>query len=400
MITPSRLLAVGLLLTLVAACASTPLPTQTPKPVETSAPTQIAQPTHAPSATTAATPLRRGTLVSVTSMSARRAAHAATALSDGRVLITGGFAQEGHALASAEIFDPATNTFSPTGDMRVGRTGHSATLLPDGRVLIAGGWGDRAPLASAELYDPATGQFTLTGSMAAPRSGHAAARLTDGIVLLVGGLSDGWTFLVSAELYDPATGGFMPTGSLATARQSHTLTILDNGQVLIAGGDQGRYPNTTVHSSAELYDPAAGTFTAAGDMTIPRHKHGAALLPDGSVLIVGGSDERDWRGRYFSSEIYHPEAGAFTPAASMNFARFKLADAIVRLKDGAVLVAGGGARAEAYSTSANSFDLVAGQMDAARFFSTATPLPDGRALIVGGYDQNIVATASAWVYFP
>jgi len=371
-----------------------------PKPVETIAPTQIVQLTHAPPATIGTSAPGKGTLVPVTSMSARRAAHAATALSDGRVLITGGFALEGHALTSAEIFDPAINTFTPTGDMRVGRTGHSATLLPDGRVLIAGGWGDRDLLASAEVYDPATGQFTLTGSMAAARSGHAAARLKDGKVLLVGGLSDGWTFLVSAELYDPATGLFTPTGSLATARQSHTLTVMGNGRVLIAGGDEGRYPNTTVHSSAELYDPAAGTFTATGDMTLPRHKHGAAMLPDGAVLIVGGSDERDWRGRYVSAEIYHPDIGAFTPAASMNFARFKLADAIVRLTNGAVLVAGGGARAEAYSTSANKFDLVEGQMDAARFFSTATSLPDGRALIVGGYDQNIVATASAWVFIP
>jgi hypothetical protein len=149
-----------------------------------------------------------------------RCGHTATPLQDGRVLMTTGTAsmESGSFQSSAEIFDPTTGTFSPTGSMphRPGR--QTAVLLADGRVLIAGGneVGSRS-LVSAELYDPSTGTYSLTGSMAAARTGHTATLLSDGRVLVTGGTGAGWHFVgpfsASAEIYDPATGTFGPAGA-------------------------------------------------------------------------------------------------------------------------------------------------------------------------------------------
>jgi WD40 repeat protein len=173
----------------------------------------------------------------------------ATLLSDGRVLLAGGTGD-----ASAELYDPKTGTFSPTGSMvrgaRTGtRGGHTATLLLDGRVLIAGGADLSILVASAELYDPKTGTFSPTGSMATARSEHTATLLSDGRVLIAGG-SDASGDLASAELYDPKTGAFSPAGSMTTTRFGHTATLLSDGRVLIAGGAGG-----AVSVSAELYQP-------------------------------------------------------------------------------------------------------------------------------------------------
>jgi hypothetical protein len=231
-----------------------------------------------------------------------------------------------------------------------------------------------------------------------PRSEHVAVLLNNGKVLLAGGIGTGWTFLASAELYDPSTGIFTPTSSMTTAREAHTATLLKSGKVLIAGGHKDRREAMTVYSSAEVYDPAKGIFLATGSMTTIRHKHAAALLPDGDVLIVGGSDKRDWQGEYASAEIYDSAKGKFRAASEMNMARFKLANAVVPLRDGQILIAGGGERLELYDPAANTFKVVRGRIDAARFFSAATLLQDGRVLITGGYDNHNEASAKAWIY--
>ena len=164
-------------------------------------------------------------------------------------------------------------TFTATGSMIAARAGHSATLLPDGKVLIAGGYQKAGvlllALASAELYDPSSGTFTATGSMVTARGVHTATLLADGRVLIAGGFASfgSGVALTNAELYDPSAGTFTATSDMAAARQWHTATLLNNGKVLIAGGYSTG--NRIDLASAELYDPSTGTFSATSDMTRP-----------------------------------------------------------------------------------------------------------------------------------
>ncbi len=337
-----------------------------------------------------------GVINAVRSMATQRAAHTATLLPDGKVLVAGGFTGGG-SLASAEVFDPATSTFASAGNMNASRAGHTATLLANGKVLIAGGY-NGSYLASAELYDPAAHTFMPTGIMVTARSGHVAMLLNNGKVLLAGGVGTGWTFLADAELYDPATNTFIATGGMTTARESHTATLLKDGQVLITGGHKGRRPAITIYSSAEIYNPASGTFSSTGNLTVRRHKHDATLLADGRVLIIGGSDERDGRGAYRNAEVFNPTTGTSTAVGAMNDARYKLQGTAVLLNNGKVLIAGGANRAEVFDPATNSFSFAAGSLGTMRLFATATLLKNGQVLIAGGYDDSQAVSANAWIY--
>jgi len=152
--------------------------------------------------------------------------------------------------------------------------------------------------------------FVATGSMTDFRYGHTATLLNNGQVLIAGGY-DGGAVTDSAELYNPATGTFTATASMTSPRYGQTATLLKNGQVLIAGGDDGDSDT----DSAELYNPATGTFTATGNMTDSRSEHTATLLNNGQVLIAGGSDDTS------SAELYDPATGTFTATGRMTTVR-------------------------------------------------------------------------------
>jgi hypothetical protein len=339
-----------------------------------------------------------GSLVPAPAMSAARAAHTATALPDSRILIAGGFVEKG-AATGAEVYQPDAGRFAPLPPMITTRHSHTATVLADGRVLIAGGYGEgTTTLATAEIFDPAANAFTPTGSLLAARAGHVAVLLQNGKVLIAGGVGPAWDFLSSAELYDPATGRFSPTGSMTVARESHTGVRLLDGRALIVGGHRGRRADITLYASAEIYDPASGAFRRVGDMRIRRHKHDAILLPDGQVLITGGSDEGDDRGVYDSSELFDPKTETFTAGPTMKLGRYKHAGSSLVLPSGLVLVAGGAPRAETYDPLSRTFTLVAGDARMAGQFSAVAPLKHGGALITGGYGNGGGPRASAWVY--
>jgi hypothetical protein len=330
-----------------------------------------------------------GSVTSTGSMSTARAAHTATLLPNGKVLITGGMERNGGFFATAELYDPDTGKFTPTGSMTTKRVGSKAVLLRTGKVLIIGGLNhEDGSLASAELYDPATGTFTLTGSMK-QKGGGLMTVLADGRVLVTGGYN---------ELYDPSTGTFSLTGNI-DLQQSSTATLLTrlrNGKVLLTGSVT--YPSETPLASAELYDPASGSFTVIGNMTTARAKHAATLLPDGRVLITGGMDRNGPQGRTASAEIYNPAKNSFVAIGNMSMARFKHADTTVVLPNGKVLIAGGGERAEVFDPATSTFSIASGSLDEAWFFATATLLQSGKVLIVGGYRRGVVCTAGAWIY--
>ena len=334
-------------------------------------------------------------------MTVARAAHTATPLPDGRVLIAGGCTLDscemGDDGASAELYDPREGSFVRTARMGAQRVSHTATSLPNGKVLLAGGWDSDGVLASAELYDPATEAFSPTGTMTAHRAAHTATLMPDGKVLIAGGY-DGDESVANAEIYDPRTGTFSRADDMATPRSAHAAAPLPDGRVLVTGGSDS---HNDVVASAEIYDPDTGRFVQIGSMMANRHKHAAILLPeDGKVLILGGSNGDDFEGKYASAEIFDSASGAFTAVDNMNAERFKLPDAVATLDGGEVLVGGDGERAEIYDPASRAFHTVRGSLGAARNFATVASLPEGRALIAGGYDQNLHLTARTWLYVP
>jgi hypothetical protein len=342
-----------------------------------------------------------------------RQIHTATMLGDGRVLVAGGYALGDFPVASAVIYDPATNTFRATGSLAEARGYHTATLLSDGRVLVAGGgpasWpnaltGITGPfLASAELYKPRTGTFSPTGSMTTPREVHTATLLADGRVLITGGADYQSRAVASAEVYDPKTGRFSPTGSMTIARAFHTATLLADGRVLITGGSPAAWGTTDKLASAEIYDPKTGKFSATGSMTEPREFHTATMLADGRVLVAGGSGSSV--DDLASVEIYDPSTGRFTATGSLHDGRTYHTATL--LADGHVLIAGGGsdytnlkflASAELYDPATGTFSLT-GPLGEARSYHAATLLADGRVLVTGGYGA-VAPLASAEIYDP
>jgi hypothetical protein len=338
-----------------------------------------------------------GRLRPLAGMAVARAAHTATLLEDGRVLIVGGFKTGGGSLRDVEVFTPGTGVFETIGSLSVARAGHTATVLPDRKVLIAGGF-DGTYLDSSEIFDPKTRRFSPGPRLTMPRSEHTATRLPDGRILLAGGVGTGWTFLSDAEIYDPHTGRFFPTGKMSTPRESHTATLLRNGKVLITGGHKDRRTAMTIFASTEMYDPSSATFRPTADLTIKRHKHDAVLLTDGRVLISGGSDERDSQGAYNSVEIFDPVSGRSSKGAELRKSRYKLNGAVVRLPSGKVLVAGGSDSAEIFDPVTLKTSLVTGTFGSKRLFATATLLKDGRVLIAGGYDEMTRVGQEAWLY--
>lgn len=340
-----------------------------------------------------------------------RASHTATLLQDGRVLVAGGYTGQcgpnscssRQALSSAEIYDPKTDTWSTAGNMAVPRVYHTAVLLPTGKVLVAGGTDlVSAYYSSAELFDPTNSTWSSAGNMTSIRLEHTASVLANGKVLVAGG-TDSTTptpWLATAELYDPVANTWTATGALSEARYFHAASQLNDGRVLVAGGvgPQGVPATDSLLASAEIYDPSAGQWSSAGNMTVARENgFNATLLQSGKVLVVGGNSVS---GLTTASDIYDPTANTWTTGPSMPSARgFHTATA---LPSGQALIAGGEgpqviATALFYDPPTNSW-LAVPSMNWARGAHAAVRLSDGSVLVIGGLDvtYNLSGTCEAY----
>jgi len=271
------------------------------------------------------------------------------------------------------------------------------------------------------------GTFTATGSMTAARRGHTATLLVDGRVLIAGGWANPENtanFVSSAELYypaagtfsstgtvttnrryhmatllHPAAGTFSSTGSMTTNRRYHTATLLPDGRVLIAGGT---YAGNTTLASAELYDPATGTFTTTGSMARPRSGHMAALLPNGKVLVAGGLDGTNCNpcpAFLVGAELYDPVAGTFSPTGDMQIPSYERNTAIL-LPGGKVFI-GGGQTSELYDSITGTFSTTGGWSAISGDWPDAQILlTNGKVLVTGGNPDGFGSSTFAGVYDP
>jgi hypothetical protein len=293
-----------------------------------------------------------------------RRAHTLTVIDDGRVLAVGGVhghpANKPFALATAELYDPATGTWTPTGSLHLSRHSHSATLLPDGRVLVAGGATDQPPLPAqiitntAEIYDPATGTWTKVAPMLHGRASFPAVLLPDGHVTAVSGLVEtggdlaGLTF---CESYDPAADTWTPIDPIGTpvpgetgkSRVNAQAVALDDGSILLTGGHQGGPLDWSFSpfslSDTERYDPATKRWAPTAPMKVARDEHRMIKLDSGKVIAIGGLEYGGYDAGYQNSETYDPATGTWAPPIGLSTGRAKFG--AVKLADGRVLIAGG-----------------------------------------------------------
>ncbi len=328
-----------------------------------------------------------------------RTSHAAVRLASGRALVVG--VDEG-GLTGAELYDPSSGSFAAVGPVAQLRTSPEVAVLGGGdRALVTGGRPaclTCGALATAEVFDEASGSFTTVGSLSTPRVQHAVTTLQDGRVLVVGGNTGeaGAPHLGSSELFDPSTASFAPGPDLATPRSLATVTTLADGSALVVGGAPGA-------KVTERLAPGAATFTPSGSLAERRLDHDALLLPSGHVLVVGGRapstvsavvavevfdptapPDRAWTltsellsphdggtaallggGRVLvaggccasaAAELYDPARGAWSSTALMTSGRFGHVGVVVG--EAAVLVAGG-SQGGAPSSSAEVFTLTA-----------------------------------------
>jgi hypothetical protein len=290
------------------------------------------------------------------SLATARLDHSAILLTNGNLLVSGGYnpvdggTAFDTAFRSSELFVAATSTFAAGPDMTVPRRNHVVTMLKDGRVLVTGGIQLRGTGFGAspntEFYDPAANQFLQGNLMNTGRWLHTATLLADGRVLLVGGRDNNCSnpgacsiySLSTAEIFDPATGRYTSTGSLNISRFGHSAALLDDGRVLILGGETTEnIGNTDQVTSAEVYNPATGTFAPFGHTIFGRGFHALAKLNNGKYLLAGGYNENGSPSP--TTEIFDPETATSTAGPDMNDWRIRAA--AVKLKTGEVLIVGG-----------------------------------------------------------
>jgi hypothetical protein len=145
-----------------------------------------------------------------------------------------------------------------------------------------------------------------------------------------------------------------------------------------------------------MYDPQKNNFSQIENMSTVRHKSASSLLPNGNVLIIAGSNNRDWKGKYKSTEIFEVQNGRFKKGPDLNYERFKLISSVVHTNDGTVVITGGDKHIEILKLGCSTFETV-GELDQPLYYSCATPLNNGNVLITGGYGNDVQSQSKAWI---
>lgn len=378
-----------------------------------------------------------------TAMALSRAVHTATVLSDGRVLIAGGYG--GAYRSGAEIYNPATNGWTTVASMPAASDWQTSALLSDGTVLVVGGY-NGAGLKNTYSYNPVTNAWTTLKALSYARYEFTASSLADGSVVVVGGVgqktsevlglntwttagttaarhahtttqlrdgrvltaggNNGSAYLSTTEFLDPVAGVRTTGPALPAIRGYQTDTLLNDGRVLLVGGFSSAALATTA-----IFDPSTNTWTAGPSMTTARYLHTATLLRDGRVLVVGGY-------KYVSStsysttptvEIFDPATNLWTvatpiPSARRNHAATLLPDGTVLVSGGVYSASGGAAtvwRSDAwiYDPGDDSWTATTSAMSTVRTDHTSTLLPSGRVLVAGGYN-GAGSVSSVQIYDP
>jgi len=336
-----------------------------------------------------------------------RSHHTATLLSNGQVLVTGGYGPPSSpgvlaARDSAEIYDPASGAWRYAASMKGPRADHKAVGLADGGVLVIGG--NAGPGTSAEVYDPSRDEWIAVDDLLVTRSQFAAVRLADGRVLVTGGFVSNGPYDVSnlgnAEIFDPKLRTWRAVASM-NGRTSPSAAVLADGRVLVAGGDYiVDFNYDTPLPTVDLFDPVHESWAAGPPLNLPRDGGAAVPMPDGGALVLGGdfdSSATTGGSLAYYAERYDPRANAWRAAAGESRG-YDLTDVdtATALGSGEVLALGSPAsnRQPSTFTRAQIYNPVADVWrDAAtpgpyRQGATATRLPDGRVLLAGGWDPG------------
>lgn len=343
-------------------------------------------------------------LGAVGSLNVVRARHTATLLPNGQVLVVGG-TDNNTVFASAELFNPTTQQWGmlPTG-LTHARVGHTATPFPNGQVLVVGGQNlDSGALDSVELFNPVTQEWIpLESVRTGTRFAHTSTLLPNGQVLVAGGKDQRGNFIQPIVLIDPVSQQWIPLLGPNEPREDHTATLLGNGQVLVAGGDSNPGEGVQAISSAELFDPTTKQWTKLDgllkSLTDRRASHTATLLPNGQVLVVGGVDAINRTLQPLASaELFNPTTQQWIKLPTgLTDARW--AHTATLLPTGHVLVVGGVslvdgtvrsvASAELFNPTTQQWTTLKTSLTDARAGHTTTLLPTGQILVVGGGRVN------------